>query len=227
MTKVRKKRQYDSKSRLQQALRTRDAILETARRAFLGGGYAATTVSGVAEEAGVSVETIYKTFGGKPGLVRALFERALAGQGPRSAPERSDEMSAREADPRAIVRGWGELTAEVSPIVSPILLLVRSAAGEDPELAKLLSETDRLRLARMRQNAQLLADRGFLRAGLGVERAAQIMWTHASPELYDMLVLRQGWTPKELGDYVAEALTALLLSERDEGAERSGLDRGL
>ena len=39
----------------------------------------ATTVAGIAVEAGVSTATIYKVFGGKPGLVRALVERALRG----------------------------------------------------------------------------------------------------------------------------------------------------
>jgi AcrR family transcriptional regulator len=209
--RVKKKRPYDASGRLAQAQRTREVVLDVARDAFLGRGYAATTIGDLAREAGVSVETIYKTFGGKPGLVRALFERALAGQGPRAAPERSNELSSREEDPRAIVRGWGTLTAEVSPIVSPILLLLRTAATSDPELAKVLAETDEARLVRMRQNAKRLADRGFLRNGMSVERAAQIMWAHASPELYDMFVLRLGWTPRELGTYVGEALEALLL----------------
>jgi AcrR family transcriptional regulator len=209
--RVKAKRSYDGSGRLAQAHRTREAILDVARPAFLNRGYAATTIGDLAREARVSVETIYKTFGGKPGLVRALFERALAGQGPRAAPERSDEMSLRERDPREIVRGWGKLTAEVSPMVSPILLLLRTAAAQDPELAKVLAETDATRLVRMRHNAQRLADRGFLRKGLTVERAAQILWAHTSPELYDLFVLRQGWTPEQLGEYVAEAFEALLL----------------
>ncbi|MGH3646029.1 MAG: TetR/AcrR family transcriptional regulator [Micromonosporaceae bacterium] len=45
-------------------------------------GYAATTLAAIAREAGVSVETIYKAFGGKSGLVRALYERGLTGIGP-------------------------------------------------------------------------------------------------------------------------------------------------
>jgi AcrR family transcriptional regulator len=208
---VKKKRIYDGRGRLEQAKRTREAILDAAREAFLGKGYARATIVDIATDAGVSVETIYKAFGGKPGLVRALFERALAGRGPRAAPERSDEMSEREMDARAIVRGWGKLTAEVAPLAAPILLLLRAAAGADPEMAKLLAETDETRLARMRQNAERLAARGFLRKGLSVERAAQIMWAHASPELYDMFVLRLGWTPEQLGEYVGEALEALLL----------------
>ena len=55
----------------------------------------------------MSVETVYKTYGGKPGLVRALCERALAGVGPVAAEIRSDELQLRESDPYVIIRGWG------------------------------------------------------------------------------------------------------------------------
>ena len=186
-------------------------IIEVARRAFLARGYAATTINSVALEAGVSVETIYKGFGGKSGLVRAIYRRGLAGRGDKPAPERSDAMSAREVDPRAIIRHWGALTAEVSPLVSPILLLVRSAATADPELAELLRESDDQRLARMRQNARMLADRRFLRKGVTVERSAEIMWAYTSPEFYDLLVVGRGWTPDRFGEFVASALAAALL----------------
>ena len=207
----RRTRKYDGRGRAELAQLSRDAIIEVARGAFLARGYAETTIAQIAGDAGVSVETIYKGFGGKPGLVRAIYQRGLAGRGDKPARERSDAMSAREADPRIILRNWGVLTAEVSPLASPILLLVRSAAITDPELADLLRESDDLRLARMRQNAGVLADRGFLRAGVTVERAAELMWAYTSPDLYDLLVLRRSWTPEQLGEFVAGALTAALL----------------
>jgi len=74
---VKPRRRYDSRRRQQRALRTRIAVLETAQQLFLTRGYAATTIASLAETADVSVETIYKAFGGKPGLVRAICERAL------------------------------------------------------------------------------------------------------------------------------------------------------
>ena len=211
MRKVRKSRSYDARGRMEQAQRNRENIIEVARRAFLERGYAATTINAIAQEAGVSIETIYKSFGGKAGLVRAIYERGLAGRGDTPAPERSDAMSAREADPRAILRHWGALTAEVSPLVSPILQLVRSAATTDPELAELLSESDAQRLTRMRRNARVLVDRRFLRKGVTAERAAEILWAYTSPELYDLFVMRRGWTPERFGEFVASALTAALL----------------
>ena len=107
----------------------RSAIVDAAQDLLLQQGFAATTIANVATAAGVSVETIYKTFGGKAGLVRAICDRALAGRGPIHAEVRSDEMAHRERDPREIIRQWGVLTTEVAPRISPILLLVRDAAA--------------------------------------------------------------------------------------------------
>ena len=137
---VKAKRPYNSAGRRRQAERSRDKILDSAQRLFLDDGYAATTIAAIAATAGVSVETIYKSFGGKTGLVRAIRDRGLAGEGPRPAPERSDEMRTRETDPRKIIANWGTLTTEVSPRVSPILLVVRAAAEADPEMAELRDE---------------------------------------------------------------------------------------
>src|SRR5579864_8222748 len=127
MTPIKPRRRYDSARRAEQARQTRNAIIETARRLFLRDGYAGTTIAAIAVEAQVSVETIYKAFGGKPGLVRAICDAALAGAGPVPAETRSDQLQAHEPDPRKIVRGWGELTVEVAPRIAPIILLVRSA----------------------------------------------------------------------------------------------------
>src|SRR5689334_23709698 len=116
------KRPYDSAWRQAQARQTREALLDAARRRFLADGFAATTVAVIAADVGVSVDTIYKAFGGKPGLVRAICADALAGEGPVPAETRSDALHGSETDPRALIRGWGVLAGEVAPRVVPILL---------------------------------------------------------------------------------------------------------
>ena len=211
MTKVKAARPYDRRSRDEQARATRERVIDAARATFLEKGYGATTVLAIAALAGVSVETIYKAFGGKAGLVRAIHQRALEGQGPTPAEQRSNAMSAREEDARDLVAKWGALTAEVSPLVSPIHLLIRSAAAAEPELVSLLDEISDARLLRMKKNASVLERLGFLRKGLSVETAAEIMWAYTAPELYDLLVLQQRWSPKELGAFVGAALEAALL----------------
>jgi hypothetical protein len=110
-----------------------------------------------------------------------------------------------------LIDTWGRFVTEVAPLAAPILLLVRAAAGTDSELAALLEEIDQARLARMTQNARVLAQRGFLREHLSVRDAAEIMWTYTAPELYDLLVVRRRWSAKRFGAFVADALKASLL----------------
>ncbi len=208
---VKGKRHYDAAGRRAQAARSRAAILEAAERLFLSHGYAATTVASIAATAGVSAETIYKAFRGKPGLVAAIRELRLAGAGSTHAEVRSDVMRTRESDPRRLVARWGQLTAEIAPLVSPILLLVRDAAATDAEMATLHAKLDAGRRRRMTVNATHLRDAGHLRAGITLRVAVDVLWAFSSPDLYDLLVVRRGWSALRYGRFVSEAITGALL----------------
>ena len=132
---VNTRRRYDSSGRRERARQTRDADHRRRRELFLADGYAATTVAAIAAAARVSVETIYKGFGGKPGLVRAIVEKGLAGEGPVPAEQQSDHIRDTEPDPRRILAAWGAFTAQIAPRVAPVLTLARDAAASDPEVA--------------------------------------------------------------------------------------------
>ena len=212
MANVKPKRRYDSTGRQAQARRNRQAILDAAQRQFLEGGYAATTIAAVAAEAGVSVETVYKAFGGKPGLVRAIYDRGLVGPEPVPAYRRADEMRERETDPRAIMRNWGTIASEVSSVVSPIERLVRAAAASDHDMAALLQAHNDLRERRARHHARFLKERGYLREGVSVAQATDILWTCTSDELYDLLVTQRGWSPPRFARFLADFMINALLS---------------
>jgi AcrR family transcriptional regulator len=211
MEQVKGKRRYDSSGRQAQARRNREAVLDAAERQFMRNGYAATTMATIAREVGVSVDTIYKAFGGKTGLVRALFERGLQGRGPVSAYERSDAMRERETDPKTIMREWGRLTTEVASVATPIRLVMRSAAITDPEMAALLRDSDNERLERMRHHARFLKRRGYLRTGVTVAEAADVLWTCSSIEIYELLVLQRGWSMPRFAAFIADFMIAALL----------------
>src|ERR1700733_12494473 len=88
---VKSTRRYDSPRRREQAAATRALILEAAQRLFEHQGYAATTMSAIAAEAGVALKTVYVAFETKSGVVRALWNVLLRG----------DENDAPVAE-----RGW-------------------------------------------------------------------------------------------------------------------------
>ena len=208
---VKPARSYDASRRREQARQNRTRVIDAAERMFLHDGYSATTVQSIATAAGVSADTIYKSFGGKPGLIRAIHDRALRGEAPVPAERRSDEIQQRESDPRTIIRAWGGFVTELAPRASPILLLIRDVAASDPEVRRLRDELDTDRLKRMTTNARRLHRAGHLRPGISLAHAADILWTYSSPELYELLVLRRGWTPQRYGQYVADAMIHALL----------------
>ena len=203
-------RRYDATGRRARARHTQAAIVDAARQLFLRDGFHATTVGAIAAAAQVSEETIYKGFGTKAGLVRAIRERALAGGGAVHAEQRSDALQ-RERDPRRIIEGWGQLTIEVAPRVMPILRLVADGAARDPEMAGLRDQLDAARLQRMRRNARALARGGHLREGMRATDAADVLWTCSSPELYDLLVNRRGWPLTRYARFIVDTMIAALL----------------
>jgi AcrR family transcriptional regulator len=208
---VKARRVYDASARRERARLSHEALLDAALARFLSRGYAATTIESIALDVGVSDATIYKSYGGKPGLVRALCARALEGAGPTPAEQRSDALKARESDPRKVIEGWGRLTAEVAPRVAPILLLLRDAAAADAVAAALYQELDGNRLARMTDNARALVDAGHVRSGLRLSDVRDVLWLYSSPELFDLLVRRRHWSVGRYSRFLAAAMIDALL----------------
>lgn len=209
---VKRVRPYDVRQRQERARQQHAETLRAARRLFDQNGYASTTVESIAEQAGVSAATIYKTYGGKTGLVRTLCERALEGAGPIPAEQRSDALSA-SSDPRTVVKGWGKLAAEVAPMIAPLLLLLRDAGSTDPEAQQLYAHFESARHTRMTHNARALAAAGGLRAGVSRTEAADVLWLASSTELYELLIVKRGWPLSRYARFIGDMLAGVLLPE--------------
>ncbi len=59
--------------------------------------------------------------------------------------------------------------------------------------------------------AGLLAERGALRAGLSVDEAADLLWTLASHQVHELLVVQRGWSAERYQTWLADALARELL----------------
>src|SRR3954452_24457325 len=105
---TRVKRPYDAAGRHARALESRRRLLDTARRLFFEQGYAGTTVAAVAAGSGVSVESVYKSYGNKARLALPLSHAAIAATAPEPAEARADRVSAEETDPRRRLRAFGQ-----------------------------------------------------------------------------------------------------------------------
>jgi AcrR family transcriptional regulator len=210
---VKPRRSYDSSRRQAQARQNREQILQAARARFLEDGYVATTMAAIAADAGVSVETVYKAFANKPGLVKAVFDVAIVGDDD-PVPFQQREFVARtnaEPDPAEKLRGYGAHLVELAPRAFPIQLVVRAAAATDSGAAKVWQTLQTERLVGMTAFATHLHDGGHLRADVSIERARDVLWVHNSVELWDLLVNQRGWTDAEYGSWIGEQLIAALL----------------
>ena len=213
MEAVKGSRGYDSTRRQQQARLTRQAILDAGRRLFLELGYAQTTMPAVARAAGVSVETVYKAFGNKPGLVKALFDVAIVGDDdPIPLMERDFvRRNIAEPDPRKKLTEYGRHLVGVHARTSAILLVVRDAAATDTGAAEVWEAMQQERLTGMTAFAKHLKSGGHLRRGVSMPEARDVLWTHNSVELWDLLVNQRGWAGARFGRWVAQQLIAALL----------------
>ena len=141
------KRVYESPLRTAQAARTRQQIIDAARRAFVRDGYGGTSMAALAREAGVSRETLYKTFRTKPDLLKAVYDVAVVGDHEAVAVADRPEYTRMldDPDPDAAARAFGMLSAELVERVGPVLRVLADAAHE-PELQDLLDTTRAERL---------------------------------------------------------------------------------
>lgn len=205
-------RSYDSPARREGAAATRRAVLAAARDLLERQGFAATTMAGVAKAAGVSAETVYKTFGSKPALVKAVFDLVIAGDDePVSVADRPEaQRIRRQVDARAKLRSYAEGAAERAARSAGIQLVVRNGAASDPVVAQLWQQLQDERLTGMTLFARHLTETGCLRSGIDEGTARDILWTYISVEIYDLLVHQRGWTVERYGDWLREALVAAL-----------------
>jgi AcrR family transcriptional regulator len=210
---VNPRRPYISATRTEQARRTRRAIIGSAHTLFLADGFAATTMPAVAAHAGVAVQTVYKTFGNKPQLAKAVFDVAIAGDDDEGPVVERQALSAvrAEPDPHRKLQLYGQFLATVAPRHVPVQLVIRDAAANDPGAQSVWHQLQAERLTGMTAFATALHDEGSLRSDVTVEHARDTLWTYNSAEIYQLLVIERGWTPDRYGTWVAAALTAALL----------------
>jgi AcrR family transcriptional regulator len=209
-----KKRAYRSPVRQEQAAATRSRILDAAWRRFASAGYARTTIKEIAAEADVAVDTVYATFGTKARVLTALIDARLnPGNDQVNVMERPEAQAVRdETDPRRQIHRFAGDIAAISARVRPVYEMLRTASAVEPEMAAVLAEMDRYRLANMTRAAEWFAARGPLR--VPVADAAATIWVLASPDVARLLCDGLGRSTDEYAAWLGAALERALLPDR-------------
>jgi AcrR family transcriptional regulator len=203
--------------RSERAEATRRRVVEAANRLFVERGYRATTIESVANAADVSVETIYKRFGNKAGLLKAAREVAVAG-----APEPQaffafpsapiDEAISTAAGQEAQLRTLADLSSRRLERLAPFHRMLRNAGTGDPELAEFVANDHANRRESQRSNIRFIAEGSPLR--LDVEEAADTYSALANPDVFLLLTDQFGWTAHNYREWLAETVIRLLLTDR-------------
>jgi AcrR family transcriptional regulator len=213
---VKPRRAYRSTRRAEQVARTRRDIIATAGTLFRARGYAGVAMPGIAAETGVAVETIYRAFGSKAGLFRAVIEAAVAGGTSRAEKPVEERPAIRaiieEPDPRRQLALYTATQPGIHRRSGPLLRVLRGAAS-DPELGALWRELEDARLHGQGRFVGMLAERGVLRPGLSVEEGRDGLWALCSLAFHDLLVESRGWSGERYQAWLTEALQHLLLPE--------------
>ncbi|MFC5034650.1 TetR/AcrR family transcriptional regulator [Streptomyces sp. So13.3] len=204
------RRSYDSGRRQQAARRNRAAMLAACRELLFREGYQATTIRAVATRAGVSPETVYKAFGGKPGLVKALWDVTLAGDDEPLAmadrPQLRAVWQTRDAHTKlrlyaAFVRGVHERLAA--------LFTLLAQAGSD--VGQVLDLSEEERMLGVTAFVTHLTETGALPADADTARLADSCWVLTGPHLFIQLTDSRGWRTGTYENWLAGMLASALL----------------
>jgi AcrR family transcriptional regulator len=191
----------------------RRAVVDAARSLFLDRGYAGTTVEAISELAEVPPATVYRLFASKLGILKALLDASIAGDDqPVAVQERPDVTALfAEPDPVALLVGFAGVTTAINRRTNDVHRVLVSAAGSDPAAAELLGEIQQQRSHGQSRIARTLARNGALRADLRERDAIDIVHAVMSPEVYRLLVVDRGWSPKRYEEWLATTLRQQLL----------------
>lgn len=177
---------------------------------FAERGWAATSIRDVAAAAGVSVETVYGAVGVKSALFSAVYDGAVVGD---------DDPTPLAERPMFQVMGQGETIGERAAAAVDLILgilrrttglerALREGAASDPVLAELYEVEEANRRIDNERGMKLVLRRPL------TQREIDLFWAQTSPEIYELLVGRSGWTPEQFGDWVIELIIAMDTGEQ-------------
>jgi len=210
-----KRRRYDSPRRRAQAADTRRDIIDAARRLFEENGYAGTTLAAVASEADVVVETIYRSFDGKAGLLEEVIQAAVAGGANRAQVPVTERPAIRavieEPDARKKIALHSATQPGIHARSGPLLRALREAAAADENLQQVHERLEGQRLNGMNQYAHDLIATGQTRKDLNQDDIRDILWTITSIEVHDRLVIQRRWSQEDYVEWLTDTIARLLL----------------
>jgi AcrR family transcriptional regulator len=181
-------------------------MIEAARTSLLSGEIPRLELAEIADRAGVARSTIYSSFGGRSFLISRLLDDSLSRAGFAAIGTFVRLPDAVEAMEKTLIQTAAMYSKE-HPVLRRMLLLARL----DAEVAADYGARQQRRGAAMRNLGHRLDLQHKLRRGVGVERAAAVLWVLTSFDTFDQLHSGWGLGANACGSlYVAMARSSLL-----------------
>ncbi len=191
--------------RQRQAEATKREVARVARALFAERGYVATTISTIAAEADIPVQTIYSAFGSKAKILEKITELWM------SETETASRAAAylREPDPAGQLLMLAELIRRQMQVGFDVVVIYKEAGASDPQMAETLRNA---MAAREREIRKLIDDLApSLRQDLTVDSALDLTLALTLPEIFHLLVVERGWSHRRYESWLGSALVSQLL----------------
>ena len=199
-------------------------MVAAAYRCFCADGYMGTTMTTVADEAGVAVQTLYYTFGTKAALLGEAIGAAIVGfdrwERPPPEPIEITELLAMNpwwAEAQRVTTSRDTLDVFVRhgvgilERVGPLIVAMHGAAG-DAEAEAVVRLAEERRIETYTEAARLVARKpGGLRRGLSTSAATDLLIVLFSAEIHYALSSGRGWSPRRCRTYFRQLLFSQLI----------------
>lgn len=211
-------------TRAERALDTRRRMIATAYRLFCENGYLGTTMTAVAAEANVAVQTLYYTFHTKAELFGEAVGAAVAGldnwRQPPPEPIAIDELPqmltwwdefVSAPDAAAALKVFVHHGVDILERVAPLVTALHGSVG-DPDAVGVVQLAEERRVGSYRAAVRTLAGKkNGLRRGLTISEATDQLLVLFSAELYQALASGRGWTRARCERFFSDVLARQLL----------------
>lgn len=205
-------RSYASPLRTAQAAETRRRILDAAAVLVATDGYASTSLSRIAEAAGVSLETV-KANGPKSALLLGAFDRAFTGaEGVGAIHERDIGDQIMAAPDEELLAGFVAFVAGANERVSRLWIALLDASMGDPALEAGLEALQGRRRSDFRAAIAGFRERGLAKRAGDDIRLADALSFLVSPSSYVQLVLDAGWTMDQYREWLVDTIERTILN---------------
>jgi AcrR family transcriptional regulator len=206
------KRSYDASGRREQARARRLAVVLAARELFERDGFRLTTITAIAAHAGVSAESVYKGFGSKAALAKAVFDLVTAGDDePVPVAQRSAARAVREEpEVRRKIATFVEGLAQRQARSAKVQILIRDGRHVDNSLAPIWAKLNDEGLAGMTMLGRHLLETGQLRDGIDLDEVRDVLWNYLAVDNYERLVLSRDWSLERYSRWLARAITSAI-----------------